>query len=417
VEAVARNQRSRMHGAMIEAVATNGYERTSVKQVVGLAGVSRRSFYEQFANKQECFLATFDVIAARGAGRVSAAYRAADGDVEDRMHAAFGELTAAISANQKSAHLAIVEAPKAGAPALLRLRHASATFELMLAQCLGETSSSGSLPPPVIRGIAGGLHAAMSRCLREGSPETAPQVAEEMLRWTLLFSTPAAKRLAERLSDRARQALAHGRKAPARDSRAVFAPGVDERERLLEHALLMSVTVGFRELSAPQIADSADVSIDAFFEHFEGKQECFLAALDMLGARLLCLASERKTPSDGWPQAVRARIGALLGYLADHPIYAQTIAEGAFAAGPEAIEANVALANAIGAALTDGAPLVADGALAVQGVAGALSHTVRCQVASGQIQLLSVLSDYLSYIVLAPFVGSEHAAQVVIEDA
>ena len=74
VEAVARNQRSRMHGAMIEAVATNGYERTSVKQVVGLAGVSRRSFYEQFANKQECFLATFDVIAARGAGRVSAAY-------------------------------------------------------------------------------------------------------------------------------------------------------------------------------------------------------------------------------------------------------------------------------------------------------------------------------------------------------
>jgi AcrR family transcriptional regulator len=272
VEAVARNQRSRMHGAMIEAVAANGYERTSVKQVVGLAGVSRRSFYEQFANKQECFLATFDVIAARGAGRVSAAYRAADGDVEDRMHAAFGELTAAISANQKSAHLAIVEAPKAGAPALLRLRHASATFELMLAQCLGETSSSGSLPPPVIRGIAGGLHAAMSRCLREGSPETAPQVAEEMLRWTLLFSTPAAKRLAERLSDRARQALAHGRKAPARDSRAVFAPGVDERERLLEHALLMSVTVGFRELSAPQIADSADVSIDAFFEHFEGKQ-------------------------------------------------------------------------------------------------------------------------------------------------
>jgi hypothetical protein len=137
----------------------------------------------------------------------------------------------------------------------------------------------------------------------------------------------------------------------------------------------------------------------------------------MLGERLLALASDRQERSEGWPQAVRARIGALLGYLADHPTYAQTIAEGAFAAGPEAIEANVALANAIAAALTDGAPEVADGALAVQGVAGALSHTVRCQVASGQIQLLSVLSDYLCYIVLAPFVGSEHAARVVIEDA
>ena len=41
-EQVARNQRTRMHGAMIEAVAASGYERTSVKQVVGLAGVSRR---------------------------------------------------------------------------------------------------------------------------------------------------------------------------------------------------------------------------------------------------------------------------------------------------------------------------------------------------------------------------------------
>ena len=53
--------------------------------------------------------------------------------------------------------------------------------------------------------------------------------------------------------------------------------------------------------------------------------------------------------------------------------------------------------------------------LVIQGVAGALSHTVRCQVASGQIQLLSVLSDYLSYIVLTPFIGAEQAAALVIE--
>src|ERR1022692_2430921 len=42
---VAENQRRRMYGAMIEAVAASGYGRTSVKQVVTLAGVSRRAFY------------------------------------------------------------------------------------------------------------------------------------------------------------------------------------------------------------------------------------------------------------------------------------------------------------------------------------------------------------------------------------
>jgi AcrR family transcriptional regulator len=417
-EEVVRNQRNRMYGAMIEAVAEHGYERTSVKQVVGLAGVSRRSFYEQFANKQECFLATYDVIARRGAGRVSAAYREADGDVQMRLQAAFGELGQAISTNWKSASLVMLEAPKVGAPALLRLRRASATFEQMLGSCLEHTTEAGPLPGPVIRGIAGGLHAAMSRCLREESAQTAPQLADEMFRWALLFQTPAAKQLAERLSERARRALAEGRKAPlGAASNGAMGARRDDRERLLEHALHLAVVEGYRELSAPQIADAANVSIDAFFELFDGKEECFLAALDMLGEQLLELAADPDLSSAEWPYAVRRTIRELMRFLAEHPIYAQTIAEGAFAAGPEAIERNLTLAHGIATRLTEGAPEQARSALAVQGVAGALSHTVRCHVASGQIQLLSVLSDYLSYIVLTPFIGAEQAAELVIEDA
>jgi AcrR family transcriptional regulator len=415
-EAVLRNQRTRMHGAMVEAVAMHGYERTSVKQVVGLAGVSRRSFYEQFANKQDCFLATYDLIAGRGAGRVSAAYRGARGDGEQRMQAGFGELGRAIRENWNSANLAILEAPKVGAPALLRLRRTSATFEQMLAGGFEHGSAPSPLPGPVIRGIAGGLHAALSNCLREGTAETAPAVTEEMFRWTLLFQTPAAKQLAERLSARARVALAQGRKAPpaARED-AARAGHSSERERLLEHALRLAVSENYDELSAPQIADAAGVRIDAFFELFDGKQECFLAALDMLGERLMAFAAAPDLRSSDWPGAVRRTIGEMMGYLAERPIYAQTLAGGAYAAGPEAIERNVRLAHSIAARLTDGAPQQPPSRLVVQGVAGALSHTVRCHVASGQIPLLSVLSDYLSYIVLAPFLGAEQAASLVIE--
>jgi AcrR family transcriptional regulator len=414
---VVRNQRTRMHGAMIEAVAANGYEGTSVKQVVSLAGVSRRSFYEQFANKQECFLATYDVIAKRGAGRVAAAYRSAHGDVEQRMQAAFGELGHAMSTNWNSANLVILEAPKAGAPALLRLRRASATFEQMLAATFEHTSAATPLPGPVIRGIAGGLHAAMSGCLREGSAEAAPALANEMFRWTLLFQTPAAKQLAERLSARARAALAQGRKAPSRASlNGHGEAGSDERERLLEQALRLAVLEDYRELSAPQIADAANVPIDAFFELFDGKDDCFLAALDMLGDQLKALATDPDLRGADWPHAVRRTIGELMRYLADHPIYAHTIAEGAFAAGPEATARNLRLAYGIAARLTEGAPDEARSVLVVQGVAGALSHTVRCQVASGQIQLLSVLSDYLTYIVLTPFIGAEQAAALLVEE-
>ena len=415
-EEVVRNQRTRMHGAMIEAVAANGYEDTSVKQVVSLAGVSRRSFYEQFANKQECFLATYDVIAKRGARRVAGAYRKANGDVETRMQAAFGELGQAMSTNWNSASLVILEAPKVGAPALLRLRRASATFEQMLAATFEHTSAATPLPGPVIRGIAGGLHAAMSSCLREGSAEAAPELADEMFRWTLLFQTPAAKQLAESLAARARKALAQGRKAPSRARTNPNGAPRDERERLLEQALRLSVLEGYREISAPQIADAANVPIDAFFELFAGKDDCFLAALDMLGEQLKTLATDPDLRGSEWPRAVRRTIGELMAYLADNPIYAHTIAEGAFAAGPEATARNLRLAYGIAARLTEGAPDEARSVLVVQGVAGALSHTVRCQVASGQIQLLTVLADYLTYIVLTPFIGAEQAAAMLVEE-
>jgi TetR/AcrR family transcriptional regulator len=417
---VIQHQRTRMHGAMIEAVAANGYERTSVKQVVSLAGVSRRSFYEQFANKQECFLETFDLVATRGAWRVGAAYRAADGDLEERLKAAFGELGEALQTNWKSAGLVVVVAPTVGAPGMLRLRRATATFEQMLSGYFEQAPGASALPGPVIRGIAGGLHAAISDCLLEGSELEVPDLADEMLRWTLLFQTPEAERLTERLVQRARGALANERAAGGQGSGSGSSgrrpSGHGARERLLEQALRLAVVEDYGELSAPQIADAANVPLDAFFELFDGKHACFLAALDMLGEELLSLTDDPDLRSAHWPRAVRRVIGDLLRYLAEHPIYAQTIAGGAFAAGPEAIEHNRRLAYAIARRLTEGAPERARSSLALGGVAGAIAHTVRCQVTSGQIQLLSVLSDYVSYIVLTPFIGADAAAALVSEE-
>jgi hypothetical protein len=53
---------------------------------------------------------------------------------------------------------------------------------------------------------------------------------------------------------------------------------------------------------------------------------------------------------------------------------------------------------------------------AADAVAGAIWHTVRCQVAGEQVQRLVALSDYLAYVVLAPFIGTERAAGIVTEE-
>jgi AcrR family transcriptional regulator len=54
------SQRGRLICAVADAVAAKGYAATSVADIIGHAGVSRRTFYEHFDDKEACFLASYD---------------------------------------------------------------------------------------------------------------------------------------------------------------------------------------------------------------------------------------------------------------------------------------------------------------------------------------------------------------------
>ncbi len=59
-EELRASQRGRLICAIADSVAEKGYAETSVADVIALAGVSRRTFYEHFKDKEECFLAAYD---------------------------------------------------------------------------------------------------------------------------------------------------------------------------------------------------------------------------------------------------------------------------------------------------------------------------------------------------------------------
>ena len=59
------SQRWRLLEGMIEATAKHGYAGASVAHVIERAGVSRKAFYEHFADKEDCFLAAYDVVSER----------------------------------------------------------------------------------------------------------------------------------------------------------------------------------------------------------------------------------------------------------------------------------------------------------------------------------------------------------------
>jgi AcrR family transcriptional regulator len=54
------SQRGRLICAIADVVAEKGYAATTVADVIELAGVSRKTFYEHFGDKEDCFLAAYD---------------------------------------------------------------------------------------------------------------------------------------------------------------------------------------------------------------------------------------------------------------------------------------------------------------------------------------------------------------------
>ena len=62
-EFIAQNQRERIITALVDTVAERGYNATTVAHITKAASVSRRTFYEHFADKEACFLAAYEMVA------------------------------------------------------------------------------------------------------------------------------------------------------------------------------------------------------------------------------------------------------------------------------------------------------------------------------------------------------------------
>lgn len=113
-------QRERLVVAMLMAASELGYRETNVQDVIDRAGVSRPTFYEHFANKEDCFLAAFDTSAARLRRKVDAAAQRGGDRWRDRLRFGLTALIEFAIAEPQTARTLIVEARAASADAVMR---------------------------------------------------------------------------------------------------------------------------------------------------------------------------------------------------------------------------------------------------------------------------------------------------------
>jgi AcrR family transcriptional regulator len=154
---VERAQRERLVGAMAHVSSTVGYEEATVERVLAEAGVSRRTFYELFEDREDCFVAAYDDAMARVLRAVTDAYLDCEAP-ERRLERALEVLLELCAGDPDCARMCVVEVFAAGARARERRAEAMDRLARLVEHALGELRGDDRLDRLSAQALVGAVH-------------------------------------------------------------------------------------------------------------------------------------------------------------------------------------------------------------------------------------------------------------------
>lgn len=397
-EWVARNQRGRLQGAMVEAVSRHGYPDTTLRELVGLAGVSKSTFYEHFESKQDCFLSTFDAIIREVGRRMDEAYDRPS-DLRERVLAGITMLFTISAEQQPAAALVAVDSLTLGAPAVPHRERAAAHFEALLRRGFDESPSPHRVSDLTVRGIVAGVRNTAYHHFREGRGGELPAAAEEIVDWIVRFDDPVGE---------VARAAAAAAARPA--SRPAAGPEADpdsqgRRERIAGAAARLAFEGGYEGLSIPAVAAAAGVSNQTFYDHFPGKQEAFLAGFDRLARQTMEVVAAAAADEEPGPASVGAGLRALLEQAARDELFARLAFFELPMAGPAALDqADRTLGGFTSFFGPQAVPDDADAPpVILKAITGGTWAVIQHEIAEGRREQLPQLAPEVAEFALAPF--------------
>jgi AcrR family transcriptional regulator len=182
-EATSASQRARMLDAVTRAVAGKGYARVTVGDVVSVAGVSRRTFYEQFKDKEDCFLAAYATGTEALINDMVEASLAlgADADWREVLTVAIDSYVGGLSADPEFAKTFLVDVLGAG-PAAVELRgkvyeQFVQQYVILARRAAHQHPEIGEVPEVYLRALVGGIGELVQQHLLTEDAKTLPELA------------------------------------------------------------------------------------------------------------------------------------------------------------------------------------------------------------------------------------------------
>jgi AcrR family transcriptional regulator/DNA-binding MarR family transcriptional regulator len=169
---VSEVQRARMLSSAARVVSEYGYQKMSVARVAGGARVSRRTFYDVFEDREDCFLAIFEDALGRAGERVSDAYEdaGAGGDWCGRVRSALMELLVFFDEEPRVASLLLVDALGAGPRVLERRAEVLKGLSARLHKDGSRAGGAAGIAPLTGEGVVGAVFSVIHTRISQKDP-------------------------------------------------------------------------------------------------------------------------------------------------------------------------------------------------------------------------------------------------------
>lgn len=206
-----------------------------------------------------------------------------------------------------------------------------------------------------------------------------------------------------------------GPKAPVPSG--VLSPGhiaEIQRQRLLAAMAEVAAERGAANVTVAHVVSRAGVSRRTFYELFEDRDDCFMAACDQALARAAAAVVPAYESTGRWRERVRATLAALLAFFDEEPGMARLLVVEALGASPPMLARRAQILDALIAAVDGGRAEAKPGkglpSLTAEGVVGAVLSVLHARLLAGTDPLLGLCGELAGMVVL-PYLGQAAAAR------
>jgi len=440
-ERTGSGERAQIVEALIEIAAERGYGETTIELVLERAGLDRPAFDRHFRGKYDLFLSAWQELNEECLETMVHAYESRE-EWTDRLRAVAHEVIAGLSRDPSRAHFGI-EVLAAGDAARARRDMTMRVIASLIDAGRQEMEDPEAVPHTTAEALAGSAYGQIYSRVVRGAVDELPDLVPQLMSAAVMpylgieaamselsresaAQDGYARHVARKRSGKSETPPVNPEEYPPELAR--LPPGRhglprefvthNQRERLIAGIAEAIAENGYSGTTIAHITRAAAVSRRTFYEHFESKDECFVAAYDTVMKELQERVTAAFEETDEWAQAIKAGIAAMLEFLASEPNLARLCMVEALVAGPAVVER-------YDAAIQSFVPYFKQGregrpkevldrlsATTEEALVGGMVSLISRRIIAGKTEELGDLLPDLVEFTLTPYLGSAEAAKI-----